>query len=258
MYNKVIEGQVLQSIQSGNNIKIMKLLDEAYELTKKTILLFLAILLASFIVMILLGFVFMLIFGISFGVAGFEELLTRFTYFGTGAMIINIVLSLALGALFAPLNLGPFYIAHNVYTENDAMIFDYFNGYMHFKEIAIATILTSLPALIVGAVLPAVSGVVSVILGFLFMFTLVLIAFNKYGFQTAISASVQLVTKNIGLLILSFIVLLVINFLGALLIGLGLLFTIPFSYCYAYLVFNKLCLNNSEDGLEIEDNLIEI
>ncbi|MCP4520276.1 MAG: hypothetical protein GY827_01035 [Cytophagales bacterium] len=76
---------------------------------------------------------------------------------------------------------------------------------------------------------------------------------KEVGFWDAMEASRKAVMKNVGSFIIMFIILALINFAGALVCGLGLIVTIPLSFCAQFIMYKRIY--GGKMGNEFEDRI---
>ncbi|WP_241256324.1 hypothetical protein [Rhodococcus sp. KRD162] len=122
--------------------------------------------------------------------------------------------------------------------EQQAPAFGRFFQFTNVPQIAILALIGAVVSLVLSFI-PFVGTLLSVIIGFLLTFALTFLVDRNQTAIESIKSSVDLTVKNIGPLILLLLLLAVINIVGALLCGLGLLVTLPVSVItinYAYRV----------------------
>lgn len=197
----------------------------------------------------------------SSGNFNFEDLMTA-------GQILSSSTSWILGIALAPLALGTYIVARKVNKNLDYQFKDFFSGYNWFVPLILASLLTgmitmfsglilTIPWVIIGVVaeFPIPLVVVVAIILFLpvfyfaiaFAFTNLFIIYRDYNFWPAMQASRKLITKNWwGMFGFMFLIGL-INLAGALLCGVGLLFTIPLSACATYAAYQHVM---DQSGME--------
>ena len=157
------------------------------------------------------------------------------------AGIIPIAGSFASILIGAPLAVGFYLVANHLRKNTEFEFGEFFNGFNFFGALVLASLISSI-FIGLGFILLIIPGVY---LAVAYRFTYQFIVFGNMEFWDAMEASRKMVTKNwfpvFGLLI----VLGLINFLGLIMLGIGILFTIPLTYCVLYVVFAKLF---KEDG----------
>ena len=140
-------------------------------------------------------------------------------------------------ALLAPPLYAGFYLVANKISRGETVIYpDFFAGFRFWIPAAVISLLTqTLLALgLIALVIPGVYLAVS------YLFAIPMGIFGGLDPWSAMEWSRKLITRNwwrfFGLLL----VLVLLNLLGFLLAGIGLLFTIPFTFLVIYSVFEDL------------------
>ena len=205
MDQESIKTRLEELIQTGYTIEISQSISEGWELFKKKI--------GEYI-----GFT--ALFALITVTVGFIPIL--------GA-IGNILIS-------APLAAG-FYIVARKIIKNESFEFgSFFDGFQFFGPLVLASLIMSI-FIGIGMILLLIPGIY---LAVSYILTYQFVIFGKFEFWDAMEASRKLISKNwftfFGLIIL----LGLINLLGVIALGIGLLFTIPLSYCTLHIVFSKL------------------
>jgi uncharacterized membrane protein len=126
-----------------------------------------------------------------------------------------------------PLQAGFYIVAFKLAKQRSTTFGDFFRGFNYFLPLLLATIVSGI-LVALGFVLLIIPGIY---LAIAYSFVMPLILERKMGFWEAMEASRKVVTKRwfafLGLGLLMF----VINLAGAIPCGLGLLLTIPLTYC---------------------------
>lgn len=251
-YYQELEGKVKESIEGGYEFKLKQYLEEGWDLTKKTLPTFLVLLLLFIGVSLVIG---LLLFAV--GSASFEGI----EYWFIDNLLLVAIVGYLATIVFSPLNVGAYLIIYAEDTGKGEGIGSFFKGYKDFAQIALFSMVTGLPVLLLNLAVgflgvPEFMGnIATLFISVFFIFSLKLIAIKKYSFLNALKASAVLAGPKSLHIILLFIVIILINILGALALILGLLVTIPYSSCIIYAFFKDVCLGEKED-LELEDNLI--
>ena len=140
-------------------------------------------------------------------------------------------------ALLAPPLYAGFYLVANKISRGETVIYpDFFAGFRFWIPAAVISLLTqTLLALgLIALVIPGIYLAVS------YLFAIPMGIFGGLDPWSAMEWSRKLITRNwwrfFGLLL----VLVLLNLLGFLLAGIGLLFTIPFTFFVIYSVFEDL------------------
>jgi len=135
-----------------------------------------------------------------------------------------------------PLLVGYYIVANKLRKEESFEFGDFFLGFQILIPLIIANLIITIFTL-VGLVAFIIPGIY---LAVAYMFTQFFIVFHGCNFWEAMEASRQLITKNWWYLLGLLFVITLINLLGVLLIGIGLLVSIPISYCIIYAAFEDI------------------
>ena len=138
--------------------------------------------------------------------------------------------------LSGPLTAGFFIVAHKI-NKGEAYEFStFFKGFDFFVPLFLYTLI-SIIFIFLGTLALILPGIY---LAVAYSFAIPFIIFAKMEFWDGMEISRKLVTKNwwsiFGLLILLFL----INLLGAMVFFVGLLFTVPLTYCAIYAAFDEI------------------
>lgn len=158
-------------------------------------------------------------------------------------LVINAVLGFipvlgTLGSIVinAPLSVGFYIVARKIMNEEDTEFGDFFKGFDHFLPLFLASLVSGIFVLI-GIVLFVIPGIYLMIA---YMFTSLIIINRDIGFFDAMELSRKLITKKWFAFFGFAIVLGLINFAGILLLGIGILFTLPFTICAVAVAFDDI------------------
>ena len=132
-----------------------------------------------------------------------------------------------------PLSIGFAIVAHRVAMKKGFDFGDFFRGFDFFVPLLLAYLVMSI-FIGIGVILLIIPGIY---LAVAYSATTHLIVFRKMEFWDAMEASRKLVSKEWFSIFGFLIVLGIINFIGALFLGVGLLFTIPLTSCAAYAAY---------------------
>lgn len=186
-------------IQQGYAVKISDYIRQGWELFKQNAL----------------GFVlFTLIYAIIASLGRANERLASL-----GA-IVNLVVS-------GPLTAGYYIVALKLLRERTTTFSDFFRGFNNFLPFFLAYIVTSI-LIGIGMILLIIPGIY---LAIAYMFAVPFIVARKLDFWEAMESSRKLISKNWFSFFAFGLALLAINIVGALFLGVGLLVTIPLSFC---------------------------
>lgn len=184
---------------------------------------------------------------------------------------------------------GGFYIVGHKISNNENIKFnDYFQGFQSFSKIFVLFLITFLADLPINLIsysfmdlsalfdilssgsldlnsiqkfsvenqkipryISIISNVYSIFLSCITIFALPAIITSKLGVVDAIKVSFEAFKKYWIQLILSLLFLIVVNIIGALCCGLGLLVTAPFSFLFIYFAYKNIALpKNSENTID--------
>jgi len=139
--------------------------------------------------------------------------------------------------LLAPPFFSGFYLAANKINQNQAVIYpDFFGGFMFFLPVVsiwlIGQILTFF-----GIVLLVIPGIYLMVA---YSFAVLMAIFGGFDFWNALEASRRLITVMWWKFFLLTLILIVMNLLGLLLFGMGLLVTVPMTFYVTYVIFEDL------------------
>jgi hypothetical protein len=148
------------------------------------------------------------------------------------------LLSMPVGGFIisAPLSAGFFLAAHRL-EKGERLIFDnFFDGFKFFLPLFILTIVTAVIVFIgyLAFIIPGIYLTVA------YTFSIFFVVFGKMEFWDAMETSRKLVHREWLNILLLVLVLAFLNFAGALAFGVGLLFTIPISFCALYAAFDDI------------------
>ena len=135
-------------------------------------------------------------------------------------LIVNTIIS-------PPLHAGLFIVAHKLILEEPVEFGDFFKGFEKFGVFLAAGLVSSLLTFL-GTLLCIIPGIY---LGIAYSFTLLFIIDQGLEFWPAMENSRKLVTRNFFPMFGFLLLLFLINLGGAILCGLGLLLTVPLTYC---------------------------
>jgi len=135
-------------------------------------------------------------------------------------LIVNTIIS-------PPLYAGLFIVAHKLILEEPVEFGDFFKGFEKFGVFLAAGLVSSLLTFL-GTLLCIIPGIY---LGIAYSFTLLFIIDQGLEFWPAMENSRKLVTRNFFPMFGFLLLLGLINLGGAILCGLGVLLTVPLTYC---------------------------
>jgi len=150
--------------------------------------------------------------------------------FGIGlalSFVPSVVLLIVNTIISPPLYAGLFIVAHKLILEEPVEFGDFFKGFEKFGVFLAAVLVPSLLTFL-GTLLCIIPGIY---LGIAYSFTLLFIIDQDLGFWPAMENSRKLVTRKFFPMFGFLLLLGLINLGGAILCGLGLLLTLPLTYC---------------------------
>lgn len=156
----------------------------------------------------------------------------------------------------AVLTAGFYIAARQLDTNRGLKLEDFFESFKFFLPLFLAGLISGL---LVGAgfillVLPGIWLAVAV------SFAYPIVVFSKQEFWDSIVLSIKIINRKWFHFFLFFIVLGLINMVGALLLGVGLLVTIPLTYLAVYYCFKDIvgfAAGEEGAGLNPEDHLVD-
>jgi hypothetical protein len=247
-------------LQNGYEFKFNQYLNRGWELFKSQALLHIGTLVVFLIISVIAGFILGLIPGIGSILANilnailfagyfiaadkiaqgkepeFKDFFGGFNFFGPMALYQIVYMLIMFLALLLPLiyllwAVIPFEeIIQLAQSEDElkAFLTDYFKG-GEFAE--------NLTSIIIPVILILI---ISIYVGLIYTITAPLIVLKKYGFWQAMETSRKVVNKKFFSFFLFLILLGLINFAGAIFLGIGLLVTVPFSILAIYAIYEDL------------------
>jgi uncharacterized membrane protein len=169
---------------------------------------------------------------------GWELLRMRTDYFVLFTLVFFVVSSIPLLdiLLIGPLSGGFLLVAHYLASGKQVIFDDFFHGFKHFAGLFLFTIVSFI--LIFLGFLAFILPGIYLLAGYIF--APFFIVFSRMDFWEAMEASRKLVHRQWFSIFGFLIVLVLINFVGVLLLGIGLLITVPLSYCAMYAAFDDI------------------
>jgi uncharacterized membrane protein len=133
--------------------------------------------------------------------------------------------------------LAGFFIVANAIIRNEPIRFEmFFDGFKIFLPLFLAELITQ-AFVALGLVLLIIPGIY---LAVAYSFTIPFVLFLKMDFWDAMEASRKVITRNFWPFLGFFVILTLINIIGILTLGVGLLFTLPATYCIVYAAFEDI------------------
>ncbi len=138
--------------------------------------------------------------------------------------------------LMPPLVAGYFAAAKRIDRGEKLHIYHFFDGFSRWLNIFVATTLSGL-LIFLGVIMLVAPGIY---LGVAYILVIPFIMFSGMDFWEAMEASRKLITKAFWGALGLILILLLINLLGVLLFGLGIVFTLPLTYLSIYTTFKNI------------------
>lgn len=169
---------------------------------------------------------------------GWELLRKRTDYFILYTLILFIASSIPVLDLFVilPLAAGIPIAAYYLDSGKQIVFEDFFDGFKHFAGLLLFTFVAIILIFLgfLALILPGIYLSVG------YIFAPFYIVFKGMDFWDAMETSRKLVHREWFSIFGFLVVLVFINFLGVLAFGIGLLITVPLSYCAVYAAFDDI------------------
>ncbi|MCK4879286.1 MAG: hypothetical protein KAS82_01455 [Bacteroidales bacterium] len=138
--------------------------------------------------------------------------------------------------LGGPVMASYFHMAHLVSRDQQIEISDFFKGFEKTGSLIKLSLIIFLIVLLglIMLILPGIYFAVSYVFSHLFVW------FYDKDPSEAIRLSRKTVSGNFGQILLLFLILAGINLLGVMALGIGILLTMPFSFCVVYAAFDDI------------------
>ncbi len=141
------------------------------------------------------------------------------------------------GLIFGgPIIVGYYTIAQMVNNNRNIEFSDFFKSFDRFVPLLLLNLLISV-VVILGLILLIIPGIYFAVS---YLFAHFFVWFYHVDPSEAVQLSRKTVSGNFGQIFLLCLILGGINFLGILTFGVGLLVTLPFSYCVVYAAFDDI------------------
>jgi len=138
--------------------------------------------------------------------------------------------------LGGPMTTGFYIVADRIRRNKPVELPDFFNAFDRFLPLFILNLLIAL-VVFLGLLLLVVPGIYFAVS---YLFAHFFVWFYGEDPTEAVRLSRKMVSGNFGQILLLCLILGAINFLGLLAFGVGLLLTLPFTYCVLYAVFDDI------------------
>lgn len=245
--------KIKEKIRNGYSLDLGKLIEDCFEIYKKTFLIsglgFIVVTICSLLLYGFLALIFVGVTNLSDWVVKMESMQQNI-----GFVIGNFVVTIAFSALIAPLNAGFLklcFLAKRNQEQNLGVIFEYYKS-KFLKDIIIGSVIIAVTSMIVSTVFQfiplSVAGFFVKILGFfiqmaILVFTILftpLVIFANKNYAEAIEDSVKLVAKKPFHIILALLIAAICASLGVIGICIGLFFTLPIYIAMIFSIYDNV------------------
>jgi uncharacterized membrane protein len=170
---------------------------------------------------------------------GYTAIVVLIGLVSSGLVVVSLILS-------GPLTAGFLIMAHHIKTGQRQDFNVFFDG---FKQVGPLILYSVVSFLIValGFILLVLPGIYIAVA---YSLALMLIVFRNLPFWEAMEWSRKIVTRNWWKVFAFVIVLVFLNLAGVVAFGIGVLFTIPISYCASYSMFMQITKGSGTAGEE--------
>lgn len=151
-------------------------------------------------------------------------------------MFVSAFIPFAALLVSGPLIAGFFIVAHKINKGEAYEFATFFKGFDFFVQLLLYSLITSI-FIVLGFILLVIPGIY---LAVAYTFVPLFIVFGKMEFWDGMEFSRKLITKKWWNLFGFVILLGLINIAGMLAFGIGILFTIPLTYCAIYAAFDDI------------------
>ena len=155
-----------------------------------------------------------------------------------------------MGVITGPFVAGYYYAFDMINKKDRLQIQDFFMGFRNPAPYIILNLLTGIITAL-GLYLMILPGIYFIIAYF---FAIPFMVFFRLDFWQSMEASRKIITKKWGMFFLLILILMVINIVGALLYGFGLIFTIPFTYASIFVAFRAIFPETEDAETESDEN----
>lgn len=149
---------------------------------------------------------------------------------------LNFIGSFAITAVVPPLYAGFVIVVFMLFKGREVQFGDFFKGFNYFLPLVLASIVMSI-LITLGMILLILPGIYLIVS---YMFVSMLIIDYRMEFWQAMETSRKIVAKNWFSMFVFFLLLVVINLLGAMALGIGLLVTSPLCVCAVCVAYRDI------------------
>lgn len=154
--------------------------------------------------------------------------------------------SLAVNIISPVLMAGFLIVAFKILKQQATSFNDFFQGFNNFLPIFLTSLLVGI-FVFLGFLVLILPGI---FLAVAYAFSIPFVVGRRFDFWEAMESSRKVISKNWFSMFGFLFVLFLLNLVGALLLGVGLLFTIPLSYCAIAVAFDDIV------GLPVSDSSV--
>lgn len=171
-----------------------------------------------------------------------REIMYKQTWLFIGFSVVYFLIAMAAsnipfgGVLVSPLGAGIYIVSNRIITGRPVEFGDFFKGFTLFLPLLLVNLVSGLLT-VLGFALLIIPGIY---LAVSWSMAVPLILFKKMEFWDAMEASRQIVGKKWWSFFGMYLVLILLNLGGALLLGIGLFYTMPLTSCVLYAAYQRI------------------
>lgn len=158
-------------------------------------------------------------------------------------LVVNLILGVipvlgTIGSIIinGPLAAGYYIVAKKLLNDETTTFGDFFKGFDYFLPLFLVSLVSGI-FIVIGFFILLIPGIY---LAVAYMFTSLMVIHKDLSFFEAMEASRKLITKKWFMFLLFAILIGLINIVGLILLGIGMLFTIPFTVCAVAVAFDDI------------------
>lgn len=253
-----MDRKIRERIEKGYSLDIGNVIDESFEIFKKTFLISGLGYLLLGIVMAILGFTIVILFS---GVTSITDFAIQMEglKLNTAYLIGNTIFAIVFASLIAPLTAGFLKLCYLAKTNKEVQIgaiFDYYKS-TFVKDIiigtAIITFTTSISSVLFTLIgYEFIGTIIQIIVSLFTLLFIPLVVFGNQSYTDAIQNSIKLVGRQPFHIILLMVIAIVIFVLGLIALCIGILFTLPIFSAMIFAIYDNAV------GIEEHDVISEI
>lgn len=149
------------------------------------------------------------------------------------------------------LSAGIYVVAFLIAKNRPKTFSDFFRGFNQFLQIFLVNIVSSI-LIAIGCLFLLLPGIY---LAIAYIFSLLFVIEKKLSFWSAMEASRKLITKKWFSFLVFAVTIFLLNLAGILALGVGLLVTIPLTYCIVVAAFEDIVGLNGVENVEDITNM---